>query len=394
LIPNTHSQFLSEKDVAELVAFRHELHRHPEISGEEYETARRIVSFLAPLNPDRVVEAIGGTGVAVVFEGREPGPSILFRCELDALPIVEIGRVKYVSTLAGKGHMCGHDGHMTILAALARGFSRQRPARGRVILLFQPAEETGAGAKAVLEDELFDKVKPDMSFSLHNSPGQELGFVALKDGPVNCASRGIRIRLTGRTAHASTPDSGKSPLLAISRLMPALAAMSKSTTPGMPVLDNDFAMVTVTHASLGEPTFGVAPGLGEVWATLRTLIDDRMKALSTSVETLAQTIAGEEGLSVAFDYHDVFHHCENSPEAVRQLEQALDDEGVPFGPGLLPMLGSEDFGRFRSTGPSAMFFLGAGKNCAALHSPDYDFPDALIAVGANIFMRVARNILG
>ncbi len=391
---DTSVSFLTEQDMAELIQFRHELHRHPEISGEEHETAQRVVSFLASLNPDRVVTALGKTGVAAVFAGNEPGPTILFRCELDALPIAETGSPPYASLVPGKGHMCGHDGHMAILAALARGLARKRPARGKVILLFQPAEETGAGALAVLEDPLFAEVRPSMSFSLHNSPGHALGFAALTDGPVNCASRGIRIRLTGRTAHASTPGSGKSPMLAMTRLMPGLARMSEAGIRNEKGLNRDFAMITVTHATLGEPTFGVAPGSAEVWATLRTLIDARMEALSSSVETLAREIAAEEGLAVQIDYHDIFPHCENSPEATDHLRRALEDEGIPHGPGTLPMLASEDFGRFRSTGPAAMVFLGAGTECPALHSPDYDFPDVLIGVGATIFMRVARNILG
>ncbi|WP_439623676.1 amidohydrolase [Shinella sp.] len=381
--------FLTEQDLLELVQFRHELHRHPEISSEERETAQRVVSFLAPLKPDRIVTALGRTGVAVVFDSGQPGPTLLFRCELDALPIAETSDIAHRSLVPGKGHMCGHDGHMTVLSGLARGLSRQRPARGRVVLLFQPAEETGAGALAVLEDPAFEHIRPDLSFSLHNIPGMELGYVALTEGPVNCASRGMRIRLSGRTAHASTPRSGRSPMAAVAALMPALAALTSDGTMGP-----DFAMVTVTHAALGEPTFGVAPGSAEVWATLRTLTDDSMERLRAQAEALAERIAAAEGLELAIDYDDIFPHCENSPEAVAYLSQALAGEGVPFDRGDLPMLGSEDFGRFRTVAPAAMFFLGAGPACPALHSPDYDFPDDLIEVGARIFMRVVRDMLG
>ncbi|MBB4095619.1 amidohydrolase [Brucella pecoris] len=384
----------SELEFQELVAFRHELHRNPEVSGHEYETAQRFVSFLAPLKPDRIVTALGRTGVAVVFEGREAGPTVLFRCELDALPIAETGGVAYASLIPGKGHMCGHDGHMATMAAFARVLSRNRPVKGRAVLLFQPAEETGAGALAVLEDPAFEEIRPDLSFSLHNMPGYELGYCVLKTGPVNCASRGLRLRLTGRTAHASTPETGKSPMAAMARLMPELLAFSEGLPESGQEIGASFAMITVTHASLGEPTFGVAPGSAEIWATLRTLTDNRMDVLQADVETLVHELAHEEGLDVAIDYHDVFQHCENSPETVEHLTTAMADEGVAFGSGDLPMRGSEDFGRFRSVGPSAMFFLGAGYEAQALHSPDYDFPDELIPIGAGIFARVARNILG
>jgi len=381
--------FLSEQDLQELVRFRHELHRHPEISGEEHKTAERVVAFLAPLKPDRIVTGLGGTGVAVVFEAEKPGPTLMFRCELDALPIAETRESDHRSLVPGKGHMCGHDGHMAIISGLARGLARQRPGRGRVVLLFQPAEETGAGALAVLNTPAFESIRPDFSFSLHNVPGVPLGHVELAEGPVNCASRGMRIRLSGRTAHASTPHSGRSPMMAVAAIMPALAALSTDAAMGP-----QFAMVTLTHASLGEPTFGVAPGSAEVWATLRTLTDDRMDELRAAAEAVARSVAKAEGLGLAINYSDIFPHCENSAEAVECLSRALSAEAVPFGPGRLPMLGSEDFGRFRSVGPAAMFFLGSGPDCPALHSPDYDFPDALIGTGARVFMRVVRDMLG
>src|SRR5690606_41957221 len=150
------------------------------------------------------------------------GLTLLFRAELDALPIAEISDVPHRSTIEGKGHMCGHDGHMAILAALGRLFGRQRPASGRVVLMFQPAEETGNGAAGVVADPRYAAIRPDYAFSLHNLPGVPLGHVRLRSGVVNCASRGIRILLDGRTAHASMPETGIAPTLAVARLLPAL----------------------------------------------------------------------------------------------------------------------------------------------------------------------------
>jgi amidohydrolase len=381
--------FLTNHDMVDLIDFRHDLHRHPEISGEEEETARRVVAFLAPLKPQKVLTGLGGHGVAAVFEGAEPGPTLLFRSELDALPIEEKTGAPYTSTVAGKGHLCGHDGHSTTLLALGLGLSRQPPKRGRVVLLFQPSEENGAGAAAVIADPRFGEIRPDLAFSLHNLPGLPLGRVALKEGPVNCASRGMRLHLTGKTAHASLPETGISPMSAIARLMPALTALSRSAPPAL-----DFRLATVTHAWLGEEAFGIAPGDGEIWVTLRTLVDDHMAALCAEAEDLARTAAAGTNLGLAIGYEDIFLHCENAPEAVDHLVRALDAEGVVHDAGTLPMRGSEDFGRFRAIAPSAMFFLGSGESHPALHNPDYDFPDELIAVGARIFMRVTRDILG
>ncbi|MGD9509418.1 MAG: amidohydrolase [Geminicoccaceae bacterium] len=380
---------LSRRDLAELAEWRRALHCRPELSGEEVQTARAVVEALAATSADRVIEGLGGHGVAAVYEGGTPGPTVLFRAELDGLPIEETSDVPHRSLTPGKGHLCGHDGHMATLAALARELGRRRPDRGRAVLLFQPAEETGAGAAAVLADPRFAEIAPDWAFALHNLPGLPLGQVALDAGPVNCASRGMRITLRGKTAHASMPDQGTSPMVAVASLMPALTALG----PGGP-LSERFALVTVVHARLGEPAFGVAPGHAEIWATLRTLTDAGMSELTVRAESLARSRAAEAGLGVAIGYEDVFAHCENHPDAVAQLRRALDAEAVPHDRGDLPMRASEDFGCFGRNARSAMFFLGAGESCPSLHNPDYDFPDELIGIGARVFTRTLRGLLG
>ena len=380
---------LTNQDIVELTAWRRKLHRHPEISNEEEMTAKEVVSFLADSKPDRVLTGLGGHGVAAIYDSGEAGPTVMFRSELDALPINELSGVAHSSLVPGKSHMCGHDGHTAILAALGRQFGRQRPRRGRVVLMFQPAEETGDGAAGVVADPRFGDIAPDLAFSLHNLPGVPLGEVRLKAGVVNCASRGMRILLEGKTAHSSMPETGTSPMQAVSRLMPALPGLGRASFN-----DDDFRMVTVTHASMGEAVFGVAPGHSEVWATLRTRRDDNMADLCAAAEALAAEIAADQKLSCGFDYHEIFVASVNAPEAVAQLRRALDDEGVRHNEEALPMRASEDFGLFGKSARSAMFFLGAGERHPALHNPDYDFPDDLIPIGARVFMRTARNLLG
>ncbi|MDQ1219917.1 metal-dependent amidase/aminoacylase/carboxypeptidase family protein [Agrobacterium sp. SORGH_AS 745] len=154
--------FLTNKDMLDLIELRHELHRHPEISGEEKETARRIRDFLEQAKPDRMFTDLGVHGVAAVYDSGKSGPVVLIRSELDALPIQEKTDAEYRSGTDGKGHLCGHDGHSTILTALALGLSRKRPETGSVVLLYQPAEETGAGAAAVIADPRFGEMKPEL----------------------------------------------------------------------------------------------------------------------------------------------------------------------------------------------------------------------------------------
>jgi amidohydrolase len=380
---------LSDSDVSEIADWRRALHRAPELSGAEAETAREVVRFLEPTRPDRIVVNLGGHGLAFVYEGAEPGPTVLIRAELDALPIEEVSTFAHRSARQGCAHLCGHDGHMAILAGVARGLAVERPRRGRAVLLFQPAEEDGSGAEAVLADPKFAPIAPSFCFALHNMPGLPLGRAALKAGPVACASRGLKIALGGRTAHASAPDDGVSPMAALAQLMPALTALGR---PGP--LDEAFAMVTVTHAEMGAKSFGVAPGVADLWVTLRTLTDDGMDRLRGEAEALARQIADAEGLTLSFQYSDAFSHCDNAPAAVVRLVAALEAEGVPYGEAGQPMLASEDFGAFGRVAPSALMLLGAGESSPGLHNPDYDFPDALIRIAARIFLRTLRDIAG
>ena len=384
---------LTNSDVAELTEWRRMLHRFPEVSREEVETARQVVAALGPLKPDHVVTGLGGHGVAAVFEGAEAGPSVLFRSEIDALPIQELSDAAHRSTISGKGHLCGHDGHTTILMGLARLLSRKRPAKGRVILMFQPAEEDGSGAAAVTADPAFAPLRPDWAFSLHNMPGLAFGRSRLKAGVVNYASVGMKIALSGKTSHASEPEKGVSPGLAVARIIPALGALGALGPGG--VLSDEFRLTTVTHVRMGEPAFGIAPGYAEIWVTLRTARDDRMAALRAAAETLAQDEAQAAGLNMAFSYDDEFVASVNDPDATAIMEHAMGVLGMAYDDRDLPMRGSEDFGRFGHGGTrSAMMFLGAGVETPALHNPDYDFPDSLIPVGTHLFHKIARDLLG
>ena len=374
--------------LAQLTGLRHALHQIPEVSGAEEKTAAYIATYLRAYAPDRLLTGLGGHGVAAVYDGAAEGPTVMIRCELDGLPIEELSDQPYRSTHAGRGHLCGHDGHMTMVAALAEDLAGKRPARGRVVLMFQPAEETGKGAPAVVADPAFGEIAPDYAFSLHNLPGLAVGQIALCRGPANCASRGMRIRLSGRTSHAAAPQDGVSPAGAMAQLLPGLGALGGGTDLGP-----DYALVTLTHARLGEATFGIAPGEGEVWATLRTVNDTRMARLIEEATALVGKVCAEQGLGHEISFDDVFEACTNNPEAVAVLQKACERVGLGVAMQDRPQRWSEDFGQFGKGAKAAMFWLGSGEDQPQLHNPDYDFPDAAIPVGAGLFRAVVSELL-
>lgn len=380
---------LTNSDLIELTAFRRKLHRYPELSGEEVETARKITAALQAMSPTRILTGLGGHGVAAVFDSGKDGPTVLFRAELDALPIEEQNNIEWSSQTSGKSHVCGHDGHMTMLLALGRMISRQPVAKGRVILMFQPAEEDGSGAKAVVADPAYQEIQADWAFAIHIEPGLPFGYVSTCAGLINCASLGLKIKLNGKTAHAADPEDGISPAKAIAELIPALEALGRGGS-----LDDDFRLVTITHVNIGERSFGIAPGDGVILVTLRTAGDEGMGHLEAMARTLAVTTAEKYGLSVDLEVHDNFAASINDPEAYDVAITAMDALKVDFGDAGVPMRASEDFGVFGWDAKAAMLCLGPGEDYASLHNPDYDFPDDLIPIGSAIFERIARDLLG
>lgn len=378
---------LTQKQLSYLLELRHALHRRPEISGEESETAKRIAEELDALGATRIWRGLGGHGVAAEFNGMEDGPTVLLRCELDALPIHETSDIAYRSETDGKGHLCGHDGHMVSMLGVAMSLT-QRPLRGRLILLFQPAEETGAGAKAVIEEPRWREMRPDYAFAYHNVPGRPLGEIGLRPGPGNCASRGMQILLEGKSSHAAAPEDGTSPAAAMATLMQALPKLGTGT-----IADDSFALSTLTHAKLGEPTFGIAPGLGELRVTLRCRTDERMAALVSEAEELVAQHT--EGLVVKVLWHDIFLTVTNDADATDIARQVAARQGLALHEMVMPMRWSEDFGRIGSDGAkAAMLYIGAGETQPQLHNPDYDFPDALIPLITDLFSGIIADILG
>lgn len=377
---------LPQSLINDLTDLRHALHRVPDLSGGEGATAARIETELRQCGADQIWTGLGGHGVAAEFTGLMPGPTVLFRCELDGLPIPEISDLPYRSEIPDKGHLCGHDGHMATLIGLAKTLTK-RPVRGRVILLFQPAEETGAGAAAVIADPQWADIRPDYAFAYHNVPGRPLGEIGLRAGDANCASRGMQIDLHGKSAHAAQPQNGLSPASAMASLMTALPDLSHGT-----IDDPQFTMATLTHAQLGAPSFGIAPGTGRLHVTLRSRGNAQMSDLTA--RALALINAHKGAVVTDITWHDVFHAVTNDPYATEIAGQMAQKIGYPTYPMAAPYSWSEDFGRFGEDGAkSTLLYVGAGEAHPQLHNPDYDFPDALLPIMVRLFRAIMDHLL-
>lgn len=373
----------------ELTAFRRRLHSMAELSGEEKNSSKAILSHLKKYKPDLLLSKIGGFGLAAVYKGQQAGPRLLFRADMDALPIEEINELEYKSQNKAVSHKCGHDGHSTILIGLASLLHKNPPAKGEVVLLFQPAEETGMGANLVIADAKFKQIKPDFAFALHNLPGFEKGRIIWRNSTFAAASVGLQLELTGRTAHASQPETGISPAVALAEIILAFQALN-ATHPD----DDHFAGLTITHAQLGEKAVGTAPGRALIWATLRSYQDTLLARLQERCVTIAQNFAAISKLKLVIEWQEPFAACVNTGElnnyvvqAACKLNYAIEEKQNPF-------RWSEDFGHFGSETKTCLFGIGAGKDQPALHNPDYDFPDELIMQGAQFFNAIRKQISG
>jgi amidohydrolase len=374
----------------EIQEARRYLHQHPEVSQEEQQTAQYITSQLEPLQPSRLITNLGGYGVAAIFDSGNSGPTLLFRAELDALPIQEVNEgLPYKSVHEGVAHKCGHDGHMAVLLGLAKSLSEEPPPSGRVITLFQPAEEIGAGARAVLEDEKFAQLLPiDHAFAFHNLPGFPLGQVVVKEGPFSASVKSIAIRLEGKTAHAGEPENGINPALAIAEI---LQAAEEAAHPNLD--DDDFAILTAIHIRMGEIAYGVSAGEGELHLTIRTWTEEKMEKLSERLMTYLKKISSRHQLKLNTEWTNVFLTNKNDVAASNVIRKAAKALGLDLYEKKYPFKWGEDFGAFTQQYPGAMFGLGSGEQVPALHNPDYDFPDELLEAGVNIFRKTVDLIL-
>ncbi|MEL6835477.1 MAG: amidohydrolase [Bacteroidota bacterium] len=375
---------------AVLQNLRKNLHRHPELSGAEEQTAKRIQDFLLENSkPTDLITRLGGTGVAAVYEFGKDGSGVLIRCELDALPILEQNTFEHRSQTPGVSHKCGHDGHMAMVAGLASWLDKQQFPAGRVVLLFQPAEETGQGAAALLEDQRMLKLSIDYAFALHNIPGEPLHSVLLMEPGFSAEVQSFALQLKGKTAHAAEPEEGINPATTIAELITELATFNHTVST-----TEHFAILTPIHIHLGEKSYGVAPGAGELHYTIRTWSQEQMQQLVSRIEQAVTNICQQQKLEYQLDWFEHFPASNNDSGCNLQIERAAQALDLPLRKMPHPFRFGEDFGWFSHRFKTGMFGLGAGKNTSTLHHADYDFPDALLESGMGMFREIISQLLG
>jgi len=371
----------------DFAALRKTFHQHPELSLHEFLTNKRINDFLQQqCSPTNRIQKVGKTGVLVTFDSGQPGHHILFRGDIDALPIQEVNDFDYCSVVDGVSHKCGHDGHTTTLLALAHRFSQQPPTKGKASLLFQPSEEDGRGAEAVLSDVKFD-IEPDFVFAYHNLPGFPLNQIVVRHGSFTAAVTSLIVKFNGKTSHAAEPEHGINPAHAIAQIIQEAEKYSNNIDG-----QDDFSVITPVHVTVGEKAYGISAGYGELHYTIRAWTNEQLDKTCKAVLATIEKVAQEHQLSYETSWTQHFRANQNDTNAVDAVVAAAQKNDYSLTHKSQPFKWGEDFGLFTQKFKGAMFGIGSGEDCPALHNPDYDFPDEIIPVGVQLFYSIYQYL--
>ena len=387
--------------VGPIRAIRRDIHAHPELKFEENRTAEIVSSALRGFGIDEIHTGLGKTGVVGILRGR-PGSKMLgLRADMDALPMTELNAFEHRSQYAGKMHACGHDGHTATALAAAKVMSADRDFAGSVAFIFQPAEEGGGGARAMIVDGLFKRFPCDAVFAIHNWPGLRVGEFGLNPGAMMASSNEFEITVCGKGAHAAMPHLGVDPVLIASHLIQAFQSLvSRETKP------IDATVVSVTQINAGEAT-NVIPDTCVMKGTVRTF---SAQALDTIEQGMARIC---NQLPLAFNAHADFSFLRNYPPTINHAKEAMlaaDVAAEIVGESMVqrhvePTMGAEDFAYMLQEKPGAYIFLGNGDTSGphrsaghglgpcTLHNPSYDFNDDLIPIGATFWQLLAKRFL-
>ena len=370
----------------ELTALRRDLHAHPELGFEEVRTAGIVADLLEKFGCE-VHRGVGGTGVVGLLKGRtDNGKRIGLRADMDALPIEEATNLPYRSTVPGKMHACGHDGHTTILLGAAKYLAETRDFDGTAVFIFQPAEEGLGGARAMLADGLFSRFPCDEVYGLHNNPGGRVGELSVRAGAAMAAADFFDIRIVGRGAHGAQPHRGVDPVVVQAALVQALQTIvSRNADP----LQSAVLSITQVHAGAA---YNVIPEEAHLAGTIRTFDDDIRALVAKRMREIAAGIAATFGAEIVVDIRNIFSVLRNSEAQTRAAAEIATEL---FGAAKVdtapePKMGSEDFADMLLAVPGAYAWLD-GKGGAAVHNAAYDFDDAIIPLGAAYLARLVER---
>jgi amidohydrolase len=376
-----------------VTAFRHERHAAPELTWQEVETARAVAARLREIPGLTVREGVGRHGVVAELEGARPGPTIALRADMDALPIREVTGKPYASCKEGVMHACGHDGHMANLLGSAMVLASLRDElRGRVRLIFQPAEEGGAGADVMCKDGVLEGV--DAIFGLHGWPELAAGEIGVRSGALMASTTELKITVRGTGCHAAMPHLGTDQVLIACRIVEALQSIrSRFTAPADPVA----LSISTIH---GGTASNVLPAAVELTGTLRTMSVSTRERCSEAIKRLVEGIAAAHGakaeVRIEHNYPPTVNH-----DAATAFIEAVAREVMPA-PKVrrldAPTMGGEDFAFFLQRIQGSYFFLGVGDGreggYPSLHHPGFDFNDAALPVGMKVFVHAALAYAG
>lgn len=374
----------------EITVWRRDFHENPEILYETVRTAEKVAELLQSFGVDEVATGIGKTGVVGVIRGRNGGSgrTIGLRADMDALPIEEATHKPYASKIPGKMHACGHDGHTAMLLGAAKYLSETRNFDGTVVVIFQPAEEGGAGAKAMIDDGLMTRWPIDEVYGMHNYPGMPVGEFAIRKGPIMAATDEFRITITGKGGHAAKPHQTIDPVVIGSKMVSVLQTIaSRNANP----LDSVVVSVTVFNAG---NAFNVIPQEAILRGTVRTLSpqmrDLAEERMGNIVKSIAEAFDARAELEFRRGYPVTANHDDQTDFAAEIAEGIAGDGKVNRN--IDPMMGGEDFSYMLEERPGAFIFAGNG-DTAGLHHPEYDFNDELIPVGCSYWVKLVETAL-
>jgi len=373
----------------EIAEWRHDLHMHPELQYDVHRTAASVAERLKGFGCDEIATGIGRTGVVGVIRGRKQGGKVVgLRADMDALPIEEQTGLPYASKTPGKMHACGHDGHTAMLLGAARHLCETRNFSGTTIVIFQPAEEGGAGAKAMLDDGLIERFQIGEVFGMHNYPGMPVGSFAIRPGPLMAAADRIWIDVEGVGGHAARPHKAVDTIVVGSAIVNALQQIvSRNVDP------LESAVVSITMFQVGF-TDNVIPQTALLRGTCRSLTPEIRDLLERRVKEVVDGVARLHGAKATVRYQRDYPVVVNDPAATDfAASVARDVAGRDHvNPEVVPVMGGEDFAFMLEQRPGAFIFMGNGDS-ANLHHPAYDFNDKAIPFGSSYWVRLVETAM-